>query len=596
VLWGVLGACAFFLAAVNLTVLWWILGGFVLTMLVYSLFARFTDDASKKLVSFAPLAMVLLCALFLFGGAGVTSKVSEWANVGELDVRPSWSTTVTLGNQALEGRALFGIGPDTFVEQWNKYMPADISQTIFWRTDFAYGIGFVPTSVIATGFIGLISWLVFFGTFMWSGARSFYATRKVSRGDITHFLRITSFVGALYLWIIAVIQVPSPVLVMYAFVLTGTFISALSWGDDATGQVRVVFRENPRAGFLVTLGLTFFVLMSVGGVYSLTTRHAAEAAYQEALKMVNTQGNIEDVDALLSTAIRRHPVDTYYRLLSNVDLVRTQRLLEEGRPPEEIRDRFQELLARAVSNAKLATDVNGKNYNNWENFGAMYQAIVPLGIEGSGESALAAFDQALALRPNSPHIHLARASVLRQQGDMQGARESVEKAIALRGQYTDAIFLLAQMQLEANETEQALKTVEGVTLFEPGNPVAWFQLGLLRYGSNDFTGAVQALERAVALNELYANARYFLGLSYWRLGNNALAADKLEQILVTNPDNTEVPLMIANLRAGRDPYYTETGSSTATSTIEALPGLPVEEGDASENAAASAGAATELAQ
>ena len=581
VLWVVLGAASFFLMAVNLTVLWWILGGFVLTMLVYSVYARFTDNTTKQLVSFAPLAVVLLCALFLFGGDGITSTVSTRANVGELDVRPSWSTTVTLGNQALEGHAIFGTGPDSFVEQWNKYMPAEISQTVFWRADFAYGIGFVPTSVIATGLIGLIAWLAFFGVFMWNGAKSLYATRKVSRGDVVHFLRVTSFVGALYLWIIAVIQVPSPALVMYAFILTGIFIAARSWGDDATRSIHVAFRENPRAGFLVTLTLTFLILASVGGIYSLTMRHSAEAAYQAAVRAVDTGGSLEDVEAHIQTAINRHPVDVYYRLLSNVDLLRTQQLLQEGREPEAIRDRFQELLARAVGNAQQATIVGGRNPNNWENFGAVYQSIVPLGIDGSAESAMAAFDRALELRPNSPHIYLARAGIERQQGNTQGARESVEKAIALRNQYTDAIFLLAQMQLEANETEQALRTVEGVTVFEPNNPVAWFQLGLLRYGSNDFTGAVQAFERAVALNDLYANARYFLGLSYWRLGNTERAVQVLEQILVTNPDNVEVPTMIDNLRSGRDPYDT----GTASEEIGALDGLPLEGADASDNVA-----------
>lgn len=590
VLWGVLVASSFFLAVVNLTVLWWILGGFVLALLVYALYARFMEGSAKNEIMVAPLAVVIVCAFFLFGSQSITSSFASWAQVGELDVRPSWSTTVRLGSQALAGHRLFGVGPDTFVEQWSKFMPADIAQTPFWRADFTYGIGFVPTSVIATGIVGLIAWLLFFGLFAWNGARSFYATRKVARGDVVQFLRVTSFVGALYLWIIAVIQVPSPALVIYAFMLTGVYIAARSWGDDATKQLRIVFKENPRAGFLVTLTLTFLVLLAVGGVYSVSMRHAAESAYQSALRAVNGSSGPLDpvaVEAQLQTAIDRHPVDKFYRLLSNVDLFQAQQKLQEGKAPEAIRDEFQQLLARAVANAQQATIVDAKDHNNWENFGSMYQSIVPLGIEGAVDSALASYDQALERRPSSPHIYLSKAALERQRGNATSARENVEKAIALRNQYTDAIFLLAQMQLEANDTANALKSVEGVTVFEPGNPVAWFQLGLLRYGSNDFTGAIQALERAVALNDQYANARYFLGLAYWRLGNDSRAADVLEQIMTTNPDNKEVPSMVENLRAGRDPYTSATAQATSTqaTNITKLDKLPLPNADAGDNAA-----------
>lgn len=584
VLWGVLGAASFFLAAVNLTALWWIVGGFVLAMFVYSQFGRFMDDGAKKTISFAPLAALLLCAFFLFGSESATSTVATWANVGELDVRPSWSTTIQLGNQALENHMLFGVGPDTFTEQWSRYMPADISQSIFWRADFAYGIGFIPTTVIATGLLGLLAWLTFFGVFVWNGAKAFMATRKVSRGDVIHFLRVTSFVGALYLWIIAIIQVPSPALVLYAFVLTGVFIAARSWGDDATRQVRIAFKENPRAGFLTTLTLTFVILASIGGMYSITMRHSAEAAYQKAVKTANTEGNIEMTEQFLQKAIARHPVDAYYRLLSSVDVVRIQQLLARNEPPEVIRPEFQALLSRTIGNAQQASIVGKHNYSNWENLGNLYQGIVPLGIEGAAESATASFDQALALRPNSPHIYLAKAALERQQGANDKAHEYVEKAIALRNQYTDAIFLLAQMQLEADDVEQALRSVEGVTQFEPNNPVAWFQLGLLRYGSNDFTGAAYALERAVGLNTQYANARYFLALTYWRLGSRELAVRQLEEIRVTNPDNVEIPTMIENLSAGRDPYDAGTTPSEDISTRE---GLPLENADQNDAAVAS---------
>jgi tetratricopeptide (TPR) repeat protein len=479
---------------------------------------------------------------------------------------------VQIGNQALDGHMLFGAGPDSFSEIWSKYMPAEISQTAFWQVDFAYGIGFIPTAVIATGLIGLLTWLVFFGVFGYMGVKSFFAARNVDRGDVVHYLRITSFVGALYLWIISLIQVPSPVLVIYAFILTGMFVASYSFGDDAVRSTRIVFEENPRAGFLVTLGLTFVILASVGGTYSVFTRFSAESAYQKAVRVVNTSGDLAQAEELLNAAIGRHPVDTYYRLLSNIDLVYVDQLLKSGQAPEAIREDFQRLLARSVSNAQRATVLDERSHQNWLNFATIYQSIVPLGIEGSAESAVSAFDKALELRPNAANIYLSKATLERSRGDNEAARALVEKAISLRGQYTNAIFLLAQMQLEQDSTAEAIQSVEAITLFEPANPVAHFQLGLLKYGTDDFTGAIQSLETAVAYNPEYANARYFLGLAYWRLGSLELSRRQFEEVLRTNPDNAEVQSIITNLSAGRDPFQTE----TASEDIGERDGLPLE--------------------
>jgi len=579
VLWATLAASLFFLAVVNLTILWWIIGIFALGSFVYSAFASRTEGAKRfgKGFSFASLAIVLIAAFFIFGSDAATGSIAQKVNVGELDVRPSWQTTVGIGKQALEGQMFFGAGPGSFVYLWAEHMPAEIALTAFWQTDFAYGIGLVPTSIISAGLLGALAWIVFFGLFLWYGVKSFVvASRAGERGDITHYLRITSFIGAFYLWIIAVIQVPSPTLVLYAALLTGVFVASLSLGTEATKQLRLVFHENARVGFLVTLALTFVVLLSAGGIYGVASRYSAEIAYQRAVAELARSGDLEKSWSFLEHAVDRRPTDTYYRLLSTIDIVRMRDLLSQNRPAEEIREQFQILLARSIANATQATVLDKRDYQNWVNLGAIYQAIVPLGIEGAVESSAAAYDQALILRPSSPNIYLWKAALERARGNNAVAREYVEKAVELRNQYTDAIFLLAQIQLEEDDTASALRSVEAITLFEPSNPVVFFQLGLLRYGSGDFVGAAQALERAVALNNVYANARYFLGLSYWRLGNNAAALQQFRAVRETNPDNQEVVSIIQNLEEGKAPF----ADLEATDDITTLEDLPIEVQDA----------------
>jgi len=573
VLWLVLAAAAFFLAVVNLTVLWWILGIFAVGTFVYSVSGALRGSVRTvaSQMSGSSLAIIVLAGFFVVGSQAATTALAEKLQVGELDVRPSWQTTVELGKETLSESMLFGTGPGSFVYTWAAHMPAEIAETAFWQADFAYGIGLVPTAVVSTGLLGTLAWFVFLGFFIYYGVRSFMRMRGADTGDVVTYIRVTSFVGALYLWIIAVIQVPSPVLMLYAFLLTGVFVASLTYGSDGLQRTDVVFEDSPKIGFLVTLLLTFTLLVSVSGVYNLSKRFMAEVSFQKALVALTQDTDLDAGEELLDKAIARHPTDAYYRYISNVDIVRIRELLAQDRTPEEVREQFQNLLARAIANAQQATDLDKRDYQNWVNLGTLYQAVTPLGIDGAADSANAAFDQALELRPSSPSVFLAKATLARAQGSNDEARALVEEAVALRNRYTDARFLLAQIQLEEQNVTEAIASVEAITVFEPRNPVAFFQLGLLQYGSEDFAAAVGSLETAVALNPVYANARYFLGLSYWKLGQNDAAVTQFRAVQNTNPDNEEVKSIIDNLQSGRDPF----ADLNVTDEIENLEGLPV---------------------
>lgn len=570
ILWIPLVISGLFLTIANLQILWWVIGVFALACLVYTVTAPYLSKGSKTVpqASMASFAALVLSAFFIFGSPSLTSMPAQWANVGELDVRPSWGTTMEIGASVLDEQLIFGSGPGSFARLWAKDMPAEINATQFWQADFFYGIGFIPTSILSTGLLGALAWLAFLGALLWYGLRALVLVKRESRNAAVQFFRVTSFVGALYLWAAAVIQVPSPVLMLYACILTGLFVASTTFGDDAPAPVSIRFQDNPRIGFIIALFLTVAVLVSVGATYSVWARYSAEAKYAQAAVLLTTD-KFDEAQPLIEQAISQQPTGLFYRTLSTIDLVRIRQLLAEGKQPQEIVTQLQDLMARSIGNAVKATELNGTDYQNWLNLGSIYQSIAPLGIDGSLDSAQAAFDRVLTLRPSSPIVYYAKAGIERQRGNKDEARKHIEQAISLRNNYTDAIFLLAQLQLEQNDVANAIKSVEAVTLFEPGNAVAFFQLGLLEYGTNDFAKATVALEKAIALNPVYANARYFLGLSDWRMGKKDAALAEFRKVQETNQDNAEVRMIITNLEAGKDPFATtESAVSTSTPAVD----------------------------
>jgi tetratricopeptide (TPR) repeat protein len=574
VLWVALVIALYFLMVVNLTVLWWILAVFALGCLVYSIYtSHFNKKSETQKFSVASLATLAVTLFFIFGPTAMTVQPSLSAKVGELDIRPNWSTTVSLGRTALDNRAIFGAGPESFENTWSKAMPAEIHSSEFWKYDFSYGAGLLPTIIISTGLIGAIGLIVFFSLLFWFGIKSLLLS-PTKENEITTYVRAVAFFGSVYLWGIAWIQVPSPALIVYAFVLTGIFIASLSINNLAKQTIQITYKENPRIGFLLTLLLTVVVLGSIGGIYGYASRFYAEASFQKAIQTINSTGELDEGQQILERAVYVYPLDGYYRTLSNIHLIRLQQLIEEGRDPTEIREEVQTILSRAIQNATRATELAPNGYRNWQNLGQLYQNMVALGIEGSSDSAIIAFDSALALRPNAPDMLLSKAVIERTRGDIDKALEHTQQALTYRNSYVDAIFFLAQLQIEKDDLESAINTVEAVTMYEPQNPIAYFQLGLLHYGNNSFSDAERAFLQAIQLNDLYANARYFLGLTYWRLERTNDAIAQFEKVLETNPDNTEVRTIISNLKSGFAPTGTVASS---TADIQNRDGLPINE-------------------
>ena len=153
------------------------------------------------------------------------------------------------------------------------------------------------------------------------------------------------------------------------------------------------------------------------------------------------------------------------------------------------------------------------------------------------------------------------------------ATDKIAQALRLKSDYTEAIFLLSQIEIGEGKVDDAISSVEAATFLTPQDPLAFFQLGVLRYSNGDYAQAITAFERAILLDNQYSNARYFLGLAYYKKGRLDDAIDQFTEVLRLNPDNTEVKAVIANIKAGKSPFDTSTPSKDPFEGF----GLPVKE-------------------
>ncbi|MBT7338926.1 MAG: tetratricopeptide repeat protein [Candidatus Jacksonbacteria bacterium] len=558
-----------FLTIINFFPVWLLVGLFSLGLLVYSLsknvfkFGRSTNtkvskedvDVGKNKGRTPSIIVLAISVAFIVAGSLLGGYTSSLFSVSQIEARPSWQSTIDITKQTYKESLLFGSGPNTFSSQWTKLKEQSINNTLFWNIDFESGVGFVPTSFTTTGLVGGLAWIAFFIFLLYSGFKNLIVSAIEDKAS--YYLSMSLFLGSIYLWVFTIIYIPNIVIVTFAFLLTGMYIASLRHRPSAPIEKTINFASNPRIGFVSILALTVLLIISAVSLYMVGGQYASAVAFQGSLVAANVEGDIDKAEKKVSTAIKLGNNDRYNTFAAEINLARINAVLsDEEKDIEERRAEFQNILASAISNVQEAIAIDDKNYQNWSMLGRVYGSVVPLGVEGAYESAQRSYAEALALNPHNPEIFLtlAQLELAKNNENIDGAKEFISLALQKKNNYTEAIFLLSQLEIQAGNIEGAIRSVEAAVVIEPNNPTFFFQLGLLQANAGDGTKSIAALERAVELNPQYSNARYFLGVNYFNVDRVAEAIIQFTEIAKLNPGNEDVKAILEGLKAGEDPF------------------------------------------
>jgi len=548
----------FFLALVNFSVIWIILAITALLFILYSVFSAHVSHDPMSLkgsLSKMPLYGVIvfvISVIFVIWGSSLGSFLSTKLHVTSVEVRPTLAVTLDIARNTLKTHLLFGSGPNTFVNQWLSFKPNDIVTTIFWNTDFTNGIGLIPTFAVTTGLVGVLSWLLFLGFYVYFGMKSIFVKME------DHFLKYlvaSSFFASLYLWIMTFVYVPSVVIFILTFFFTGLFFASVYAAGIAPFRTQV-FSENPRTGFLSSLLLVGFFIGSLALGYGLLRTTDSLYLFQKSSNALNTANDITGSETYMNKAIAAVPADIYYRSLAQIELTKLSAIAAQDTtkvPVSTIQKEFNDTLTAAITAGIAAKDTDPSNYQNWISLGGVYAAVSDpqLKIQGAAQSAQLAYTNALTLNPKNPAILILFAQLAQTVGDLATAKAYAMQAIQMKQDYLDGYFLLAQIEVAQKDIIGAIQSTTAASVIDPTNAGTFFQLGLLKYNNADYNGAITALLQATTLTPNYANAQYFLGLSYDAIGQHDKALAIFKQLQTTNPGNAQLEAVIANLTAGR---------------------------------------------
>lgn len=544
---------------VNFSVLWYILGGISLVLFIYFITLRRGNSSGPAIQQLPILPLIVIVLAFVvsvsnpFSLSGNTfgSSISQLFNVQFSEVRPSATGTFEIVKQAIKESPVLGIGPYRFDSQWLQSKPLGINETDFWNIDFHFGFGVIPSFAVTTGIMGTLAWIFFLTMFVISGFKSVF---RQASSALSKYLLLSSFVVSLMLWILSIVYIPSSVTWMFTFLFTGIFLASL-YRENSLYVKEINLNNDPKFGFIYVFSLVLLLAGVVVSGYGLTKKYVANVFYQRAFVVLNRDANIDAAELFVFRAGTLSPNDIYSRSLSEINQIRINQILNsENQEDPTIATNFRNVLGASIANMQNAINFDKYNYQNYLSLAQIYEAVIPLKVDGSYEKAKETYLLAQMYNPKNPAIELALARLEITQENNQGAREHIGKSLELKSNYTDAIFLLSQIDVSEGNIEQAIKNVENATVIRPNDPVVFFQLGLLRYSQKSYSQSVGSFERAVILSPTYSNAKYFLGLSYYNLDRKEDAIAQFKDLKILNPDNAEVQLILSNLEAGKEPF------------------------------------------
>jgi len=573
------------LAIINVPLVWLLVGLFGVIVFVYSISiqhagARVIEGENKSIkFPYISLSVVLISLAFLIGSNLIGGTISKYVNIPNNDIRPSVVTTSQIAWKSIKHNPAFGTGPNTFGIDWSLWQPKEIAQTVYWNTSFDSGFSLLTTFAVTTGILGFISILLFMVVFLIRGIQSL---RVALQNPLSNYFIITTFIISLYSWLVIALYNPNVIMLMLAFTSSGVLIGILVYKQVM--PVRTFsFLNDPRNSFFSILGLMVLMISSLAITYIYIEKFTSIIYFSKSINNGDTMELLNKSENMLGRAISLDQNDVYYRNLSQVYIAKINLLSNDKTISEEVvKSNLQQLINLAQESASLAVKQNPKQSLNYINLGDIYSSLVPLQVENSYDSAVLAYTKAFELSPNNPSILLSRASLEFINKNNTEARNYIKQALALKTNYTDAIFLLAQIETSEGNLSEAIKQAEYAGQVSPTDPTVFFRLGLLRYNNSDYSGAVSAFEQAVILNNNYLNARYFLALSYQKIGRGNDALTQFKILSNVLPENEELKKAInsngepAVSEVESDKEDKDSDSKSKTSDKEDIKPLPEE--------------------
>ena len=167
---------------------------------------------------------------------------------------------------------------------------------------------------------------------------------------------------------------------------------------------------------------------------------------------------------------------------------------------------------------------------------AYYKRAGALKDERRFAEAVAAFDNAIAIKSDYAQAHNGRGIVLANLNRLAEAVGSFDRAIELKSDYAEAHNNRALVLQELGQFEEGLASLERAIALQPDNARAHNNRGVVLHGLKRDDEALASHDKAIALNTDYAEAHYNRGVLLQELDCLDESLASFDRAIALKPD------------------------------------------------------------
>ncbi|MEH7109522.1 MULTISPECIES: tetratricopeptide repeat protein [Bacillaceae] len=178
-----------------------------------------------------------------------------------------------------------------------------------------------------------------------------------------------------------------------------------------------------------------------------------------------------------------------------------------------------------------AINENGQDPIAYINFGNVLSAL------GDNDKALQFFQKAIEIDENAAAAYYSAGNLYYSNGQFSQAKDMFESAMKKGLESSDNFFLLGMSLMKLGQQKLAIPFLQRSVELNGDDLEARFEFGMCLLQNEYIEEAIAQFEECLMIDENYANACYFLGLSSAFKGNEGKALEMLEKGLRLDPEH-----------------------------------------------------------
>src|SRR5436305_9775212 len=183
------------------------------------------------------------------------------------------------------------------------------------------------------------------------------------------------------------------------------------------------------------------------------------------------------------------------------------------------------VVARNVAKPEPKRQLEARDWERWNDFG------IGLFLQGDLKGALSAFQVAAEVDPARADSYVNQGRVLVQEGDVQRAKEVLEKALAIDASLARTHYFYARALRIEGKYDDALQHLRIAEQKYPQDRVVIDDIGRILFLQHKYQEAIDELKKTIAIDPEDLQANYNLMLSYRGLGDTAQSAEYQKRYL-----------------------------------------------------------------